>query len=118
MFSAFFQVISQLATRLHSVFNKLPLYLACIHSPERSGTFHNFAYFGIIKDIQFCALQLLKVSTLFVSHGRGLLVQDSQSKENQYLFEICPVEHSAQICHQIAISCLSSYHSLFTACLS
>ena len=49
-------------------------------------------------------LQLVKVSTLHVFLGRDLLVQ-----EDQYLFEICPAEHSAQNCHQIAISCVSSF---------
>ena len=29
---------------------------------------------------------------------------------------VCPVEHSVQNCHQIAISCVSSYPSQFTAC--
>ena len=67
---------------------------------------------------QFCAPQLVKESTVFVFLGRGLLVQDSESQEDQYLFKVCPVEYSAQICHQIAISCVSSYPSHFTACLS
>ena len=86
------------------------------------GTFHNSAYFGIIMDIQFYALQLVysfvKVSTVFIFLGKVLLVQDTESKEDQYLFEICPWEHSDQICHQIAISCVSSFTSHFTACLS
>ena len=45
-----------------------------------------------------------------------MLVQDSESQEDQYLFEICPVEHSVQNCHQIAISCVSIHLSQFTAC--
>ena len=113
-----FQTIAQLATRLCCVFNKLSTDLACIQSPRRSGTFQNFAYFEIIADIQFYASQLVKVRYVFVFLGRTLLVQDSESQEDQYLFEICPVEHSVQICHQIYISCVSSYPGQFTACLS
>ena len=63
-------------------------------------------------------VQFVKVSTVFVFLGRGLLVKDTESQEDQYLFEICPFEHSDQICYQIAISCVSSYPSHFTACLS
>ena len=69
-------------------------------------------------DIQFYALQLVKVSTVFVFLGRGILVQDTESQEDHYLFEICPVEYSVHICHQIAISRVSSYPSHFTTCLS
>ena len=47
-----------------------------------------------------------------------MLVQDTESQEDQYLFEICPVEYSMEMCHQIAISCVSSYPSHFTPCLS
>ena len=61
-------------------------------------------------------LQLVKVTTVFVFLGRGLLVKDTESQEDQYLYEICPCEHSDQICHQIAISCVSSLPSHFTAC--
>ena len=35
-------------------------------------------------------------------------MQESESQEDQYLFEICPVKHSVQNCHQNAISCVSS----------
>ena len=63
-------------------------------------------------------IRLVKVSTVFVFLGRGLLVQDTESQEDQYLFEICSVEHSKQICHDIALSCVSSCPSHFTACLS
>ena len=41
--------------------------------------------------------------------GRDLLVQESESLEDQSQFEICPVEHSVLNCHQIAISCVSSF---------
>ena len=41
--------------------------------------------------------QLVKVSTEFVFLRRGLLVQDAKSQEDQYLFEICLVEHSVQV---------------------
>ena len=48
-------------------------------------------------DIQFYAFtafkQLVKVSTVFVFLGRGLLVQDIESQEDQYLFEISPFEY-------------------------
>ena len=37
----------------------LPSDWACLQSPERSWTFQNFAYFGIIVDIQFYTLQLV-----------------------------------------------------------
>ena len=113
-----FQSIFQLATRLCSVFYKLPLDLACLHSLGRRNIpkpclFWNYHRYPII---YFTAcLQLVEVSTVFVFLGRGLLEQDSESQEEQYLFEICPVEHSVQICHQIAISCVSSYPSQFTA---
>ena len=60
-------------------------------------------------DIHLHALQLVKVSTVHVFLGKGLLVQESESQEDQYLFEICSVEHSVQKCHQIAISCVSSF---------
>ena len=63
-------------------------------------------------------IQLVEVSTVFVFLGRGLLVQDTESQEDQYLFEICPFEHSAQMFHQIVISCVSSLPSHFTACVS
>ena len=55
----YFQAISQLATWLCSVFNKLPSDLTCLQSPRRRETFHNFAYFGVIADSQFYALQLV-----------------------------------------------------------
>ena len=74
--------------------------------------FWNYHRYSIIYFTAF--LQLVKVSSVFVFIGRGLLEQDSKSQEDQYLFEICLVEHSAQICHQIAISCVSSYPSQFT----
>ena len=84
--------------------------------------FQNLGYFGIIMNIQLYALtaclQLVEVSTAFVFLGRGLLEQDSESQEDQYLIKICPLEHFAQVCHQIAISCVSSYPSQFTACPS
>ena len=54
-------------------------------------------------------LQLVKVSTVCVFLGRGLIVQESDSQEDQYLFEICLVEHSAQNHYQIAISCVSRF---------
>ena len=57
--SLIFQAVSQLATRLCNVFNKLPLDLVCLQSPKRSGTFQNFAYFGIMVDIQFYVFQLV-----------------------------------------------------------
>ena len=99
---------------LCSVFHRLTSDLACLQSPGR----RNFAYFGIIMDIQFYTLQLVKVSTVFVFLGGGLLERDSESQEDHYLFEICQVEHSAQICHKIASSCVSSYPSQFTPFLS
>ena len=61
-------------------------------------------------------IQLIKVSTIFVCLGRGLLVKDTESQEDQYLFEICPYEHSEKDCHQIAISWVSSFPSHFPAC--
>ena len=52
--------------------------------------FKTLLYFGIIVDIQLyvftACLQLVKVSTVFVFLGRGLLEQDSESQEDQYLF--------------------------------
>ena len=116
-----FQAISQLVTRLCSVFYKLPLDLACLQSPGRRNIsklciFWNYYGYSII--CFTACLQLIKVSTVFVFLGRDLLEQDSESQEDQYLFEICPVEHSVQNCHQIAISCVSSYPSQFTACPS
>ena len=42
-------------------------------------------------------LQLVKVNTVHVFLGTSLLVQESESQKDQYLFEICPVEHSVQI---------------------
>ena len=41
-------------------------------------------------------LKPVKVSTVYVFIGRGLLEQDSESQEDHYLFEICMVEHSVQ----------------------
>ena len=41
-------------------------------------------------------------------------MQDLEYQEDQYLFEICPVVHSAQNYYQITISCLSSFPSQFT----
>ena len=116
-----FQAITQLATRLHNVFYQLPSDLAYLKSPGRRNIsklclFWNYHGYSII--CFTACLQLVKVSTLFVFLGRGLLEQDSASQEDQYLFEICPVEHSAQICHQFAISCVSSYPSQSTACPS
>ena len=116
-----FHTISHLATRLCSVFYKLPLDFACLQIPARRSisklclfwNYHGYSF------ICFTAcLQLVKVSTVFVFLGRGLLKQGSESQEDQFLFEICPVEHSAQICCQIAISCVSSYPSQFTVCPS
>ena len=63
-------------------------------------------------------IQLVEVSTVFVFLGRGLLVKVTESQEDQYLFEVCPFEHSTQSCNQIAISYVSSYPSHFTAYLS
>ena len=62
-------------------------------------------------------IQHVKVRTVFIFLGRGLLLKDTESQEDQYLFEICPVEYSVHICHQIAISCVFSYPSHFAACL-
>ena len=78
----------------------------------------HLCFIGIITDIQFYTLQLVEVSTVFVFLGRGLLVKDTDSQEDQYLFKISPCEHSEQIYQQIAISCVSSFSSHLTACLS
>ena len=41
-------------------------------------------------------IQLVKVSTVIVFLERGLLVQDTESQEDQYQFEICLSKHSAK----------------------
>ena len=69
-------------------------------------------------DIQLYALQLVKIGIVFVFLGRGILEQDSESQEEEDLFEIFPVQHFVQFCHQIANSHVSSYSSQFTACAS
>ena len=98
-FPVFFQAISQLVTRLCSVLYKLPSDWACLQSPRRRNIselclFWNYHGYSII---YFTAcLQFVKVSTVYVFLGRDLLGQDSESQEDQYLFEICPVEHSTQ----------------------
>ena len=55
--------------------------------------------------------QLVTVSTAFVFLGWGLLEKDTESQEDQYLFEICLCEHSEQICHQLAISCVPVFQT-------
>ena len=114
-----FQAISQLATRLCSVFYKLPLDLACLQSPGRRNIsklclFCNYHGYSII--CFTACLQLVGVSTVFVFLGRGLLEQDPESQEDQYLFEICLVEHSVQICHRLPFPVFPFYPSQFTAC--
>ena len=52
--------------------------------------FTSFLNLELSKDIQFYALQLVEVSTVFVFLGRGLLVKDTESQEDQYMFTICP----------------------------
>ena len=116
-----FSSYSQLATRLCSVFNKLPSDLACLLTSRRSGIFQNFIFWNYQRYsiLYFIAcIQLVKVSTVFIFLERGLLLKDSVSPKDQYLFEIFLVEHSGQVCHQITIACVSSYPSQFTACLS
>ena len=119
--SCTFQAISQLATRLCSVFHKITSYLASLQSPRIRNIlelclFWNYQGYSIAYST--ACLQLVKVSTVFVFLGRGLLEQDSESQEEQYLFEICPVEHTAKICLYIASSHVSIYPSQFTACLN
>ena len=43
-------------------------------------------------------------------------MQESESHEDQYQFEICPVDHSVQTHYQIAISCVFSFSNQFTSC--
>ena len=101
--------LSQLVSSLCSVFYKISLEVTCLQSPRRQKHFKTLLIFGITTDIHLYALQLVKVSTLYVVIGRGLVVQESESQEDQYLFEICLVEHSVHICHQIAIFCVSRF---------
>ena len=94
--------------------------LACLQSPGRSGTFQNclfWNYWGYSILCFTACVQLVGVSTVFVFLGKGLLVQDTNQGDH-YLYEICPFEHSEQICHQIAISFVSSSPSHCTVCLS
>ena len=120
-FPHFFQTISQLVIRLSSIFYKIPSDLDHLQSSRRGNISQlclvwNYHKYSII---YFTAcLQLVKLSTLFVFLRRGLLEQDLEFQEDQYLFEICLIEHSVLICHHIPISCISSYPSQSTACLS
>ena len=38
-------------------------------------------------------------------------MQDTESQEDQYLFEICPCKHSEQICHHIANLFVSNFQA-------
>ena len=102
-------------------FYKISLEVTCLQNPIRrkiSALCLIWKYLIYSFICSTACLQLVKVSTACVFLGRGLLVQESESQEDQYLFEICLVEHFAQNCHQIAISCVSSFLSQFTACPS
>ena len=130
-FPACFKLISQLATRLCSVLYKLPLDLACLQSAGKRNIsklclFWNYCGYSFI--CFTACLQVIKVSTVYVFLGRGLLEQDSESKEDQYLFEICLVEHSAQnlpldcqfMCFQLSkpIYSLSQLEVIRICCIS
>ena len=111
-FPAFFQAFSQLVSRLCSIFNKISLEVTCFGSPGRRNIselclFWNYHGYSIL---YFTAcLPLVKVNTAYVFLGRDLLVPESESQEDQYMFEICLVEHCAHNCHQISISSVSSF---------
>ena len=107
-----FQAFSLLVSRLCSVFYKISLEVTCLQSPRRGNISELCLFWNYCRYSFICftaCLQLVKVSTVHVFLGRGLLVQESESQEDQYLFEICPVEHSVQNCQLIAISHVSSF---------
>ena len=117
--SCIFQAISQLFTKLCNVFYKLPSDVVSLQSPGRRNISELYLYWSYCGYSFICftaCLQLVKVSLVYVFLGRSMLETDSESQKDQYLFEICPVEHSAINFHQNAISCFSSYSSKFTAC--
>ena len=115
LFSGLFQYCTMFSTRFS-------LQMTCLQSPIRWNISKHCLFWNYCGYSFICftaCLHLVKGSTVYVFLGRGLLVQESESQGDQYLFEICPVEHFAQNCRQIAISCVSSFFPIqFTACPS
>ena len=111
-FLHFFKLFVSLFSRLCSVLYKISLEVTCLQNPGRWNISELclFLNWHVYWFMCFTAcLQLVKVSTVYVFLGRDLLVQESESQEIRYLFEICSVEHSAHNCHQIAISHVYSF---------
>ena len=118
-FPTCFKLISQFARRLCSVFYKLPSDSACLQSHRwrkvsKLCLFWNYHGYAII--CFTACLQLVKVSTEYVFLGRGLLEQDSESQEDQYLFEICLGEQSCaklpSDCHLLCFQLSKPIYSL------
>ena len=80
--------------------------MTCLQSPGKRNISELCLFWNYYRCSFICftaCLQLVKVSTVYVFLGGGLLVHESEFQEDQYLFEICLVKNSVHNCQQIAI---------------
>ena len=105
-FSSYFQTCYLIVQYFQQV-PWLPSEVTCLQSPGREWNISQLCLIWNYHRYSFlcfrACIQLVKVSNVFVFLRRGLLMQDTEYQEDQNLFEICLVEHSVQICHQIVI---------------
>ena len=133
----YWEVLNQLSVKFNSqeVFPEFPTFFELFPSLSQdcvvflqdflgSGLFtetHEKKHFRILLILELAQifiymltayLQLVKVTTVCIFLGRGLLVQESESQEDQYLYEICPFKHFQPF------SVFPVFPGQFTACPS